>query len=76
MYIKSPLLGLTALMTVSVGRAAGAEREPAEYIKICDVLGSGYSYIPNTETCLRIGGYVRYDIGVGDVGAFDGATSA
>ncbi|RWD17248.1 MAG: porin, partial [Mesorhizobium sp.] len=38
--------------------------------------GSGYFYIPGTETCLRIGGYVRYDIGVGDVGAFDGATSA
>ncbi|TIO03978.1 MAG: porin, partial [Mesorhizobium sp.] len=25
-----------------------------------------------TETCLRIGGYVRYDIGVGDVGSLDG----
>ncbi|RWA58114.1 porin, partial [Mesorhizobium sp.] len=40
---------------------------------ICDVYGSGYFYIPGTETCLRIGGYVRYDIGVGDVGSFDGA---
>ncbi|TIV08006.1 MAG: porin, partial [Mesorhizobium sp.] len=50
--------------------------EPAEYVKICDVYGSGYFYIPGTETCLRIGGYVRYDIGVGDVGSFDGATSA
>ncbi|RWK14355.1 MAG: porin, partial [Mesorhizobium sp.] len=36
---------------------------------------SGYFYIPGTETCLRIGGYVRYDIGVGDVGSFDGAES-
>ncbi|RUU86516.1 MAG: porin, partial [Mesorhizobium sp.] len=35
----------------------------------------GYFYIPGTETCLRIGGYVRYDIGAGDVGAFTGATS-
>ncbi|RWQ59812.1 porin, partial [Mesorhizobium sp.] len=34
-----------------------------------------YFYIPGTETCLRIGGYVRYDIGVGDVGSFDGATN-
>ncbi|MDX8516344.1 porin, partial [Mesorhizobium captivum] len=34
-----------------------------------------YFYIPGTETCLRIGGYVRYDIGVGDVGSFDGAKS-
>ncbi|TIV97231.1 MAG: porin, partial [Mesorhizobium sp.] len=45
------------------------------YVKICDVYGSGYFYIPGTETCLRIGGYVRYDIGVGDVGSFDGASS-
>ncbi|MDX8436010.1 porin, partial [Mesorhizobium abyssinicae] len=37
--------------------------------------GSGYFYIPGTETCLRIGGYVRYDIGLGDVGSFDGAES-
>ncbi|RWN31060.1 MAG: porin, partial [Mesorhizobium sp.] len=42
---------------------------------ICDVYGAGYFYIPGTETCLRIGGYVRYDIGVGDVGTFTGATS-
>ncbi|MDX8516571.1 porin, partial [Mesorhizobium captivum] len=34
-----------------------------------------YFYIPGTETCLRIGGYVRYDIGIGDVGSFDGARS-
>ncbi|TIW97345.1 MAG: porin, partial [Mesorhizobium sp.] len=37
--------------------------------------GAGYFYIPGTETCLRIGGYVRYDIGGGDVGSFDGARS-
>ncbi|RWE62338.1 porin, partial [Mesorhizobium sp.] len=42
-------------------------------VRICDVYGAGYFYIPGTETCLRIGGYVRYDIGVGDIGAFTGA---
>jgi len=40
---------------------------------MCDVYGAGYFYIPGTETCLRIGGYVRYDIGAGDVGTFTGA---
>ncbi|MGX9087508.1 porin, partial [Mesorhizobium sp. 98Argb] len=39
----------------------------------CDVYGAGYFYIPGTETCLRIGGYVRYDIQGGDIGSFDGA---
>ncbi|MEO5758827.1 MAG: porin, partial [Mesorhizobium sp.] len=52
-----------------------AEPEPAEYVKICDVYGAGYFYIPGTETCLRIGGYIRYDIGAGDIGSFDGARS-
>ncbi|TIW66248.1 MAG: porin [Mesorhizobium sp.] len=80
MNIKSLLLGsAAALIAVSGARAADAvvvaEPEPAEYVKICDVYGSGYFYIPGTETCLRIGGYVRYDIGFGDVGSFDGASS-
>ena len=77
MNIKSLLLGsAAALVAVSGARAADAvvvaEPEPAEYVKICDVYGAGFYYIPGTETCLRIGGYVRYDIGVGDVGSFDG----
>ncbi|RWE32505.1 MAG: porin [Mesorhizobium sp.] len=80
MNIKSLLLGsAAALIAVSGARAADAvtvaEPEPAEYVKICDVYGSGYFYIPGTETCLRIGGYVRYDISAGDVGSFDGARS-
>ncbi|MCA0032069.1 porin [Mesorhizobium sp. B263B2A] len=78
MNIKSLLLGsAAALIAVSGARAADAvvvaEPEPAEYVKICDVYGAGYFYIPGTETCLRIGGYIRYDIGVGDAGAFGGA---
>ncbi|CDX33427.1 Porin omp2b [Mesorhizobium plurifarium] len=78
MNIKSLLLGsAAALIAVSGARAADAvtvaEPEPAEYVKICDVYGAGYFYIPGTETCLRIGGYVRYDAGFGDIGSFDGA---
>lgn len=81
MNIKSLLLGsAAALVAVSGARAADAvvvaEPEPAEYVRICDVYGAGYFYIPGTETCLRIGGYVRYDIGVGDVGAFTGAETS
>ncbi|MBZ9721286.1 porin [Mesorhizobium sp. AD1-1] len=77
MNIKSLLFGsAAALIAVSGARAAdavvAAEPEPAEYVKICDVYGAGYFYIPGTETCLRIGGYVRYDVGVGDAGSFDG----
>ncbi|MDX8532918.1 porin [Mesorhizobium sp. VK25A] len=80
MNIKSLLLGsAAALIAVSGARAADAvtvaEPEPAEYVKICDVYGAGYFYIPGTETCLRIGGYIRYDAGFGDIGTLDGAKS-
>ncbi|MFD9898008.1 porin [Mesorhizobium sp. UC22_110] len=80
MNIKSLLLGsAAALLAVSGARAADAvvvaEPEPAEYVKICDVYGAGYFYIPGTETCLRVGGYIRYDAGFGDVGSFDGSVA-
>ena len=80
MNIKSLLLGsAAALLAVSGARAADAvvvaEPEPAEYVKICDVYGAGYFYIPGTETCLRVGGYLRYDAGFGDIGTFDGSVT-
>ncbi len=73
MNIKSLLLGsAAALAAVSGARAADAvvvaEPEPMEYVRVCDVYGAGFYYIPGTETCLRVGGYVRYDIRVGDGG--------
>src|SRR5690606_9214412 len=38
------------------------EPEPMEYVRICDTYGTGYFYIPGTETCLKIGGYLRYQM--------------
>ena len=77
MKIKSLLFGsAAALVAVSGAYAADAvvvaEPEPAEYVRICDVYGSGYFYIPGTETCLRVGGYVRMDISGGEQGSFTG----
>ncbi|WP_348270993.1 porin [Rhizobium sp. Leaf321] len=37
-----------------------------EYVRVCDAFGTGYFYIPGTETCLKIGGYVRFDAGYAD----------
>jgi opacity protein-like surface antigen len=72
MNIKSLLLGsAAALLAVTGARAADAvvapEPEPVEYVRVCDLYGAGYYYIPGTEICLKFGGYVRYDIGVGDL---------
>ncbi len=32
-----------------------------EYVKICSLYGVGYYYIPGTDTCIKIGGYVRWE---------------
>jgi len=73
MNIKSLLLGsAAALAAVSGAQAAdaiiAAEPEPMEYVRVCDAFGTGYFYIPGTETCLKIGGYVRFQVDFDDRG--------
>jgi hypothetical protein len=65
MNIKSLLLGSAAALAVVSGAQAAdavvaAEPEPMEYVKVCDEYGTGYFYIPGTETCLNIAGQFRY----------------
>jgi hypothetical protein len=33
--------------------------KPLEYVKVCSVYSSGYYYVPGTDTCIRIGAWVR-----------------
>ena len=67
MNIKSLLLGSAAAMVAaSAAQAADAivyEPEPVEYVRVCDAYGAGFFYIPGTETCLAISGYVRMQVG-------------
>ncbi len=68
MNLKSLLLGSAAAMVAVTGAQAAdavvvAEPEPVEYVRVCDTFGTGFFYIPGTETCLKISGYVRYRIG-------------
>ncbi|NMN70112.1 porin [Rhizobium sp. 57MFTsu3.2] len=71
MNIKSLLLGSAAALAVVSGAQAAdaivaAEPEPVEYVRVCDAYGTGYFYIPGTETCLKIEGYIRFQVDVGD----------
>ncbi|WP_208248486.1 porin [Rhizobium sp. T1470] len=70
MNIKSLLLGSAAALAVVSGAQAAdaivaAEPEPVEYVRVCDAYGTGYFYIPGTETCLKIEGYIRFQVNVG-----------
>src|SRR5436853_6397307 len=60
--VKSLLLGSAAgLVAVSGTQDAGlaVKAKPVEYVKICTLYGEGFYYIPGTDICLKIGGYVR-----------------
>ncbi|MGV1783385.1 MULTISPECIES: porin [Agrobacterium] len=70
MNIKSLLIGsAAALAAVSGAHAAdaivAAEPEPLEYVRVCDAFGTGFFYIPGTETCLKFQGYVRFQTDFG-----------
>ncbi|MBS0260202.1 MULTISPECIES: porin [Agrobacterium] len=70
MNIKSLLIGsAAALAAVSGAHAAdaivAAEPEPLEYVRVCDAFGTGFFYIPGTETCLKFDGYIRFQTDFG-----------
>ncbi|MBN9020595.1 MAG: porin [Rhizobiales bacterium] len=65
MKLRSLLLGAAAVVSVSATANAAdlaVAVEPIDYVKICDAFGVGYWYIPGTDTCLKVGGYVRLDV--------------
>ena len=73
---KSLLLGTAAgLVAVAGAQAADmpVKAAPVNYVKICTLYGDGFYYIPGTDICLKLGGYVRaqfyYNYGQNATGA-------
>jgi porin-like protein len=66
--VKSLLLGSAAgLVAVAGAQAADlpVKAKPVQYVKICSLYGVGFYYIPGTDMCLKIGGWVRAEYGWG-----------
>ena len=65
---RTAMLASAAALTASGGALAAdlptRKAAPVQYVKICDVYGTGFFYIPGTDTCLRIGGAVRSEIAI------------
>jgi Porin subfamily len=60
--VKSLLLGTAAgLVAVAGAQAADmpVKAKPVQYVKICSLYGDGFYYIPGTDTCLKLGGFLR-----------------
>src|SRR5215467_14021082 len=76
MTIAKGLLLSRAASLVAVAGAQAADlpvkAKPVEYVKICSLYGDGFFYIPGTDTCIKIGGWVRYDQYFGNTGGSGG----
>ena len=63
-------LALAAAAVVGLAGTAQAadlgKKAPAaaNYVKVCDAYGAGFFYIPGSDTCLKIGGYVQAEYNV------------
>src|SRR5438445_13212611 len=62
------MLGTVAgLATTGAVQAADlpVKAKAVEYVKICSLYGAGFYYIPGTDTCIKLGGYLRADAVLG-----------
>jgi hypothetical protein len=76
--VKSLLLG-TAAGLIAVGGAQAADlpvkAKAVEYVKICSLYGAGFYYIPGTDTCIKLGGYLRAETGLATNTSYDAANA-
>jgi hypothetical protein len=79
--VKSLLLGSAAGIVAVAGAQAAdlpVKAKPVEYVRVCSLYGAGFWYVPGTDTCLKIGSYIReqveFNAGNGGVPIGFGAT--
>jgi hypothetical protein len=62
---RSTLFAAAAACAAAFSPARAADvpvaAEPIDYVRVCDAFGSGFLYVPGTETCFRVMGRVRAD---------------
>ncbi len=62
--VKSLVLGsAAALLAMSGAQAADLpiKAKAVEYVRVCSLYGAGFFYIPGTDTCIKLGGYLRVE---------------
>src|SRR5437868_4228379 len=55
------LSSAAGLIAMSGAQAADlpVKAKAVEYVRICSLYGAGFFYIPGTDTCIKLGGYLR-----------------
>ena len=76
--VKSLILGSAAgLVAMSGAQAADlpVKAKAVEYVRICSLYGAGFFYIPGSDTCIKLGGYLRVETVFNSASPFGGAYS-
>jgi hypothetical protein len=64
MMARKLILGSAAgLLAIGGAQAADlpVKAKAVEYVRVCSLYGAGFFYIPGTDTCIKLGGYLRVD---------------
>jgi Porin subfamily len=72
--VKSLILGSAAALVAMSGAQAAdlpVKAKAVEYVKVCSLYGAGFFYIPGTDTCIKLGGYLRIDTSFNGTGTQD-----
>ncbi len=62
--VRTLIVGSIAGLLVMGGAQAAdlpVKAKAVEYVRICSLYGAGFFYIPGTDTCIKLGGYLRVD---------------
>ena len=62
--LSASVAALVSSQAFAADAIVAAEPEALEYVRVCDAFGTGFFYIPGTETCLKIGGVVRFQVDI------------
>ncbi|WP_316180889.1 MULTISPECIES: porin [unclassified Bradyrhizobium] len=76
--IKSLVLGSAAALVAMSGAQAAdlpIKAKAVEYVKVCSLYGAGFYYIPGTDTCIKLGGYVRAETSFASNGQYNNAVN-
>ncbi|WP_315703330.1 MULTISPECIES: porin [unclassified Bradyrhizobium] len=76
--IKSLALGSAATLLAVAGAQAAdlpIKAKAVEYVKVCSLYGAGFYYIPGTDTCIKLGGYLRAEVSMRSGGEYNSALS-
>jgi len=63
-FLKGWVFGAAAGLLAGVGAQAAdltGKVKTAEFVRVCASYGAGFFYVPGTDTCIKLGGFLRID---------------